>query len=281
MPLRSLLVALLALSLSACVFRISERNFIVPRPGALVEAGPPDHGRWTTTPLAVTASDGFILHGAVFRKAGSTGRVLYFAGNGFVLSSDADYVLRIYRDLPLDVIIFDHRGYGANAGPTSLHALFDDGVAIFDAVSKQVPGPGPLLVHGQSLGSFIAGEVAARRTLDGLILESSATTTREWIKTVAGIRRFLVRVHIDDTLKGQGNLRIMAGLDEPLLIVVGQKDKQTHPIMSRELFAAAALPPAQKELLIVPGATHMTASSSPAFTAAVLRLVAKARTRTP
>ncbi len=281
MLLRFISIVAAGLLLSACTYRIAERNIVIPKPGELVQAGQRDGGRWTVTPLAITADDGFNLHGAVFRKAGSMGRVLYFGGNGFVLSKHADFVLREYRDLPLDVVIFDHRGYGANPGETSMRALFDDGLTVYDGVRAAVPGPGPLLVHGHSLGSFIAGEVASKRTLDGLILESTATTTQDWVNSMAGAKRHLVRLRIDEELKDQGNLHVMAGLDEPLLIVSGEKDTVTRPVMARALYAAAALPTDRKELLVVPGANHMQASTSPEFVAAVQRLLEKATPPAP
>lgn len=274
MRTRIVLVLLLASVLSGCVVRVAEQNLIRPRAGELVSAGTLDEGRWVATPISVRGADGTTLQGAHFSKSGSVAAVLYFGGNGFVLSKHAEFVLSAYRDTPVDLIMLDHRGYGANQGATSLEALFEDGVQIYDHVRAANPGI-PLLVHGHSIGSFIAGRIASERQLDGLILESTATTTEEWVRRMAGWKRFLVRIRIDQHLQGQGNLTVVGRLDEPVLFLVGEKDEVTDPEMAEELFAAASVPAADKRLIVVPGADHMRASHSKQFADGVRWLLAR------
>lgn len=274
MRTRIVLAMLLASVLSGCVVRVAEQNLIRPRAGELVSAGTLDEGRWVATPISVKAADGTTLQGAHFSKSGSVAAVLYFGGNGFVLSKHAEFVLSAYRDIPVDLIVLDHRGYGANQGATSLEALFEDGVQIYDQVRAANPDI-PLLVHGHSIGSFIAGRVASERQLDGLILESSATTTEEWVRRMAGWKRFLVRIRIDQQLQGQGNLTVVGRLDEPVLFVAGEQDEVTDPEMAEELFAAASVPAANKRLIVVAGADHMQASHSKQFLDGVRWLLAR------
>ena len=133
----------------------------------------------------------------------------------------------------------------------------------------------PVLVHGQSLGSFMAGEVARQRSLDGLVLESSATTAEDWVKGFVDANPFVRRGVVEGGLQGQGNLALMSVLDEPLLIVVGEHDRTTRPAMSQRLFEVARLPPTMKELLVVPDAGHNDASAHPSFAAAIVRLLAR------
>lgn len=274
MAVRTLVVSVLLMALPACVVNIREQNIVIPKPGVAIEAGTRDNRRWSVEPMALKASDGVPLHGARFTKPASIANVLYFGGNGFVLSKHADFVLATYRELPVNVIVFDHRGYGANPGATSLAALYEDGLNTYDQLD--VPGRRlPLIVHGHSLGSFFAGHVASKRRLDGLILESSATSTEEWIKHMAGWKRFLARIRIDPALQGRGNLIAMKDLDEPVLFVSGEKDAVTRPVMARELHAAAAVPTVEKRLIVVSGSDHMHASHSKEFTAGVQWLLGK------
>jgi hypothetical protein len=140
-----------------------------------------------------------------------------------------------------------------------------DGLTAFDYLTGAagVP-PGQVIVHGQSLGSFIAGGVAARRPTGGAVLESSATTTEEWVDAShRGIARMLVRVEIDPSLRGRGNLSNMAAIDEPLLILVGAADRTTPPRLSQALYAASPLPAERKTLAVIPRANHVDVMDRP------------------
>jgi len=161
--------------------------------------------------------------------------------------------------LGVDVLIVDHRGYGRSEGMPTQDNLEADGVVAFDYLSGTIGvAPSRIVVHGQSLGSFIAGHVAAERPAAGVVLESSATTSEEWVDAnLRGLRRALVRPRIDPALRGRGNLRNMARIEEPLLLLVGAADRTTPPMLSQRLYAASPLPPARKTLVIAPGANHV------------------------
>lgn len=271
------LLALSLLALSGCVVHVAENNIVIPRPGEALQAGTVAGGAWTIEPLSVATADGATLRGGWFRKPGARATVLYFGGNGFVLGRHHHHVLRIYRDLPVDVVAFDHRGYGASEGTASLAALMADaGVLHRFAAALPERAPGPLLVHGHSLGSFVAGDLAAHATLDGLVLESSATTAEDWVQGFVDHSVWVRKGTVAPALQGKGNLSAMAGLDEPLLLVVGARDTTTRPEMSRVLFERAGLPAGRKELLVVDGAGHMDATFDPAYADAFSRLMERA-----
>ena len=137
--------------------------------------------------------------------------------------------------------------------------------------------PGRILVHGQSLGSFIADHVAAHRPTGGVVLESSVTTSEDWVRAATpGAAKAFVNVRIEEGLKGRGNLRNMALIDEPLLILVGEKDGTTPPRLSQALFAASPLGPDRKALAIVPGGSHVDVKTRPEAIAAYRLFLARA-----
>ncbi|MGN6512960.1 MAG: alpha/beta hydrolase [Lysobacteraceae bacterium] len=274
--MRRIALALLLCSLTACVAHLGEENLVIPRAGEALPAGRSADGQWTIEPLLVTPAPGVQLRGAWFHRPGAVATVLYFGGNGFVLAHHYPYVLGSYRDLPVDVVAFDHRGYGASTGHATIDALLADGTVLYDAMRARPELAGrPLLVHGHSLGSFIAGDVARTRHLDGLVLESSATTAAEWVQGFVDHSLLLRRVDVAPALRGRGNAAVMATLDEPLLVVVGSRDETTRPPMSRALYAAAATP--AKELLVVEGAGHMDAARQPPYRDAFGRLLQRAQ----
>jgi fermentation-respiration switch protein FrsA (DUF1100 family) len=173
-------------------------------------------------------------------------------------------------------LIVDHRGYGASTGTASIDGMLGDAVPIYD-YARALPAyrNKPIIVHGHSLGSFMAGEIARQRKLDGLVLESSATTAEDWVQEFADTYALVRSGVVDDDLKGKGNLSVMATLDEPVLFVVGEKDTTTRSEMSSKLYAAANVPADQKELLIVPKAGHIDAALGDDYAAAFARLLAR------
>lgn len=272
-----LLLLVLFVALSGCAMTISENNIVIPRPGEAIASGRSPDGIWSIDALSIQAAPGVILRGAAFRKTNSVGTVLYFGGNGFVLSQHYSHVLRIYQDIPVDVVAFDHRGYAGSNGTASLNKLMGDGVLIYDSVlaTPELLAK-PLIVHGHSMGSFIAGNVARNRALDGLVLESSATSTEQWAQDFVDHSIWLRKATVDPALAGKGNSGVMSTLDEPLLIVVGKDDTTTRPAMSEALFEGAAVSVASKELLIVKGAGHMNAARNAVYGEAFLRLLNRA-----
>lgn len=176
--------------------------------------------------------------------------------------------------------MFDYRGYGASGtGELTVPRLMADAEAVFDHVAA-LPGmrPETTVVHGLSMGSFMAGHVAARRPTAGVVLEGSATSAEEFARAqVPFLARPFVRLEISEGLRGQGNLQYMEDLDEPLLVLVGEKDTVTRPLFSRRLYDAATLPTSRKRLVVVEGAMHTDTMQKPAAVAAYRELLALTR----
>ena len=101
------------------------------------------------------------------------------------------------------------------------------------------------------------------------MLESSATTTEDWVDAnLRGLRRALSGSGSIRRSRGRGNLRNMARIEEPLLLLVGSADRTTPPVLSQRLYAASPLPPERKTLVIAPGANHVDALLQPSAIAA-------------
>lgn len=156
------------------------------------------------------------------------------------------------------LMVADYRGYGMSEGAPTLALLLSDALVVFDSLAA-LPGIDGrrVVVHGHSLGSFLAGHVAANRPAGGVVLQSSVTTAEEWTRSLPPwwMRPF-VRMRPAESLKGQGNIDNVRHLDEPLLVLVGSEDRVTKPGLSRALYDAATLPPELKRLVILDGAGH-------------------------
>ena len=256
-------ITILLCGLSACVAPVKERGLL---PGASatkldLRQAKLDFPVYQFTEHSVAlGSDQLYAVSATRPDARAT--VLFFGGNQYSIEKWSGQTLGYYQNIPVNVVLVDHLGYGASTGTPTFDGMFAGAAASYTAL-KSWPELGslPVIVHGYSIGSFLAGHVAEKFTLDGLVLEGSATTTEEWLKVIPrGLSRIIFpRFEIDDALKGRGNLALMAHLDEPILIVVGNKDTQTPALLSEKLYAAIPST-VRKRLVKVPKGTHLNSA---------------------
>ena len=250
----------LALFAAACTVHVGEETLLHPIAGGgvdtavLAQVAP----AYTVSEHWITAPDGARLSAVLFRQPGSRATILYFGGNGYTIGRFGAYTAGLFVGAAVDLMIVDHRGYGRSEGTPSQANMEADGIAAFDYLAGlEGIRPDRIVLHGHSLGSFIAGRVAAERPAAGVVLESSATTAEQWVDARhRGLARALIRVDVDPALRGRGNLANIARIEEPVLILVGRDDRTTPPSLSEALFAASPLPEGRKRLAIVPGAGH-------------------------
>jgi len=267
-----MLSLLWALSLAACTAHVGEQQLLRPVVGgalpaeALARAAP----SYAMSEQWIAAPGGARLSAVLLRQPGARATILYFGGNGYTIERFGAWTASIFAPLGVDLMIVDHRGYGRSEGVPSQANLEADGLAAFDHLTVALGvAPARIVVHGQSLGSFIAGRVAAERPAAGVVLESSATTTEDWVDAnLRGVARLVVRAEIDPALRGRGNLANMARIEEPMLILVGAADRTTPPALSQRLYAASPLAPARKTLAVIEGAGHTNVLTRPAAIAA-------------
>ena len=254
-------LVVVALALTACrTVVVQEGAIITPVPdrpltAAAVAAQLPGY---SFEEHAIVAADGTPLHAILLRRADSPLTVLFFGGNQFRISEHGLTTARTLAPLKTSLLLVDFRGYGRSQGTPTFDLLLSDALVAFDSLTV-LPGIDPrrVIVHGHSLGSFLAGHVAANRVTGGVVLQSSVTTAEEWTASLPPwwMRPF-VRIRPSESLRGRGNLENVRHLDEPLLVLVGSEDQITPPRLSRRLYDVAALPPERKRLAILDGAGH-------------------------
>lgn len=278
-----LMQLLFLLALSGCTFNVKESNVVIGRAAPPVEVAVLQQASpgYRVDQTELRMRDGTELSSLRFVRQDAIATVLYFGGNGYTIARQGEQTLKLYRDLPVNLVLVDHRGYGGSGGSAGLAALMSDAIEVYDVVHVD-PALGmlPLIVHGHSLGSFMAGGVADARRLDGLILESSVTTAEAWTMHLRSrqswwVRALVWKVKPGPGLAALGNADPVAALDEPVLFVVGADDDVTPPSFSRELYASAPLPDGRRRLLVVPGRGHMNAADSPEFRAMAEQLLAQ------
>jgi hypothetical protein len=110
-------------------------------------------------------------------SAGPT--VLFLHGNGGNVGHRIDH-LRLLYSLGVSTLIIDYRGYGRSTGKPSEENLYADAELAFRWLteSKRVP-TNKLFAFGESIGGAVAIELASKRKVAGLIVESSFTSLKE------------------------------------------------------------------------------------------------------
>jgi hypothetical protein len=253
--------------LAGCTADVRESDLIRPiRGGALsaqaLAAAAPAYG---LAEHRIPGAEGGRLYAVHLRQPGARATILYFGGNGYTIDRHGAWTASLFAPLGVDLVIVDHRGYGLSEGRPGIAVMEGDALTAYDYLRGLLGGQSNIVVHGHSMGSFLAGHVAAQRPTAGVVLESSATTTEQWVAagTPGAAKLFIRKVDIADSLRGRGNLANMARIDEPLLLLVGAKDATTPPRLSQGLYAASPLPPGRKTLATVARAGHADVMTKP------------------
>ena len=190
----------------------------------------------------LSARDGTKVNAWWLHAEGSHLATLFLHGNAGNLGHRAEHIAEIAA-AGSDVLIIDYRGYGRSQGHPSERGLAMDADAAYDFVAAKGK---PIVLHGESLGSAVAVELATRRHAAGLVLESPFTSLRAEANTVLPIIGPLVVWGFDSKSR-------IAHVHVPLLVIHGDHDQTVPYRLGRELYDAA---PGPKTLWTVPGGDH-------------------------
>lgn len=92
--------------------------------------------------------------------------IIYFGGNG----EDVAATIPALEKLPASIIYaFNYRGYGLSTGSPGETELYQDAFHIFSYVKKNNPNT-KIAIMGYSLGSAVAGQLAAKTDVSYLII---------------------------------------------------------------------------------------------------------------
>lgn len=260
---RSVLVVVLAsTTLAACKsVKVEEAMFI--RPDSVVpyqrKAVFDMNALHTILPQAslreevITVDESLRLQGLSVSQPRAKVTVLYFGGNRSHIDDMAGLLSRQVGACPVSFTMFDYRGYGRTAGVPNVENLKQDALRIYDELRTKTEGP--LVVHGHSLGSFMAGHIVQNRSVDGIVLETTATTIPEIVeaRTPWYVRPF-VSFEIAPSLLPIDNARAVSQFRGPSLVITGEQDQITPSQLGEKVFMS--IPATQKRHVSIPGAGH-------------------------
>lgn len=257
--LNKITIVVLALLLQACAVQVGERNIIMQDEQVVVLSSTDIDTIKQLKPnldvshLSLKRSDGSTADGVWIKQPHSKAVIIYFSGNAMRIKEDYDQFLPEMLKLKADVVWLDHRGTGGSNGDPSVDSLFRDGLETYDYVTSRTNKK--VVLHGFSLGSFVAGSIASNKPIDGLILEGSATNTDDWLDaSLPWYMKVFANVTIEGQLKTAGNTQVVKEYNGPVFFIVGEDDNVTPPELSQKLYQQSIS--TDKHILVVKDRRH-------------------------
>lgn len=208
---------------------------LVYRPWANFSRTPDAYG-WEWEDVRFRAKDGATLHGW-YIPGDSHRTVLYCHGN----AGNISHGLRradILKSLGVSVFLFDYRGFGESSGRPTESGLYADTEAALDWLQEHKGLSGAdTAVFGRSLGGAAALELAVRRPVAGVLLESTFTS-------LADVARAFVPYLPAElfVFNAFDNMRKIERINVPVLIMASIDDEITPFEHGQRLFEEAAEP---------------------------------------
>jgi fermentation-respiration switch protein FrsA (DUF1100 family) len=196
------------------------------------------------TDVWLDTSDGARIH-AWQVSHGEPLVTLFFHGN----AGNLTYREPHFREITAagsSILMLDYRGYGKSAGRPTEHGLYADAGAAYDYLLKAGYRPGQIVIHGESLGTAVAVDLASRRPCAGVVLEAPFTSARDVAQTVLPVIGPMV-------VWGFKSREKVSRVHAPMLFIQGDRDEIIPLRLGQALYAAT---PEPKSFWGVPGAGH-------------------------
>lgn len=210
---------------------------------------------YTAEEIQIETSDDLLLQAWYIDNPDAEKTVLYFGGNGFVIETSYHIITSIVEQ-NADLLVFNYRGYGRNKGNPSIEGIKTDALAAYEyLVNERKIQPENIIIHGHSMGSFLATYAASKREIAALVLESPITDLNDWSETALPwfLKPFL-NFEADSSLLNNSNLREIKKINVPLLLIAGEEDKITPSQMAEKLYQTSVSQ--NRNLLIIKKGGH-------------------------
>ena len=171
--------------------------------------------------------------------------IVFFPGNGGNRGWRYGYA-QMLRAQGASILQVEYRGYGGNPGTPTEEGLYRDADA---AISwARAHSTGKVIALGESLGTGVAVEMAARHSLDGLIIHAGYTSTVD----VGGAQFWFLPVGwlMHDRFE---SVEKIGAIPCPKLFFHGKQDRVIPIRFGEQLFRTASEP---KEWIAIAGAGH-------------------------
>jgi pimeloyl-ACP methyl ester carboxylesterase len=192
--------------------------------------------------------------------------ILFCGGDSFHRSIEgADALEALARNA--DVVLFDYPGYGESTGTPTATMILENALAVYDYASALETSAGKKRVlYGFSLGGMVAAQIAARRAVDGLVLEATAPSAEAWARSqIPWYAKPLVRPHIEPGLASIDSIISLRHFGGDVLLLTSPSDERVPAALSVRMYRELRRVGVRTELVQFAGASHGTIPHSPEY----------------
>ena len=195
--------------------------------------------------VGIETSDHVRLHGWLVRAEGARFVTLYLHGNAGNVTHRAAQIREI-RAAGSSILMLDYRGYGKSEGRPTEKGLYRDSEAAYAYLLGMGYRRDQIILHGESLGTAVAVELASRRPCAALVLEAPFTSAGDVAATILPVLGPML-------VRSFNSVPRIRWIVPPKLFMQGDRDEVVPPRLAQELFRAAQ---GRKEFWVVEGAHH-------------------------
>ncbi len=208
---------------------------------------PPEAAGYTAEEFALATIDGETVY-AWWRAPGNNRPVIvHFHGNGGGMAYRADRY-RLFTDVGYGLLAMTYRGYSGSTGSPSEAALVQDAELSLEFLKDKDVSLERVVLYGESLGTGVAVQLAAKADILAVILEAPFTSAWAVAKSVYPI--FPVRLLMKDKFESD---QFISKVAAPLLVIHGRQDNVIPFRFGQELFELANEP---KKFVALANAGH-------------------------
>ncbi len=276
---RSAIIAVTVLILGGCSVNVPENAFLYPdariaREKIELTPGPamPPSAQAITLPY----SGGQLAATRVSSTVGASAPLILFCGGNMFRQSAYGGAVGEQLSAFGEVLLFDYPGYGASTGAADI-ATMRAAAATMGAYARDIADREQrrLILWGHSLGGTVCAEAAASSQADTLVLETTTPSARAVMKEALGWKRWLVRVHLANSLAEIDIPRTLAAYDGKIIVIEAGRDTVLPPVLSRNLTHALQTQGRSVDHLVFVEAGHNNVHSQPDFTARLTQALAR------
>ena len=181
--------------------------------------------------IKLTTFGGEKISARFYPNPNATQTILFSHGNAEDLTTP-DSMMKEFQKNGFAILVYDYRGYGTSEGNPTEENVYRDIDAAYEYLTDELKiPPEKIIAHGRSLGGAAAIDLASRRNLGGLIVESA------FVSAFRVLTKFPLM-----PFDKFNNLRKFKNINCPVLFVHGRNDAVISFWHGEKLFAEATEP---------------------------------------
>ena len=229
---------------NAFVYAKQRDMMYIPSPERVT---PADVGLNGVDEVALTTASGVELISWFARPQVGLPTVLFFHGNAGAVNHRA-YRFRELMAAGYGVFVLGYPGYGGNAGEPSEPGFHEASQLAYDYLRASGIAADDIVIYGESIGSGVAVQLAARVDAKGMVLEAPMSSAVDVARVHYPL--LVASFFLKDSFQ---SVDYIDRINMPLLVIHGEKDAIIPLQLGQKLVERAVEP---KTLAVIKGAGH-------------------------